>query len=81
MGLLLDFDTRRDLAIRQVEDAGVEFLNVYGRDSEILPITDQMLAGFIPIAGLFDADGNMIGRPISGGVPNHRAAIEAALSP
>jgi hypothetical protein len=79
MGILLDYGRNKSNAVRLVENAGVTFINVDGRHADISGFYTQIQTGFVPTAGLFGTDGNLMGRPISGGVRGYRAAIEAEL--
>ena len=79
LGLLIDFDNR-NLAINQLSNANADFLNVSDGISELRVIASAIHTGFVPTAGIFDLDGNLIGEPIRGGVPGYRRAILEVLN-
>ena len=80
MGILLDYSRARSNAVRLTENAGVSFINIDGGNRDIRPLYNQIHTGYVPTAGLYDLDGNLIGRPLRGGVAGYRAAIEAELN-
>jgi len=80
IGLLTDFDRATDTAIRQTNDAGVEFINVAANQLSSLDAAIRGTARVVPFAALIDGDGNIIGEPMRGaGAPRVRSAVEEAL--
>ena len=81
IGLLTDFDRATDTAIRQTNDAGVEFINVAA--NRLTDLTDSAIGGpapAVPFSILIDGNGNVIGETMRGAnIPRLRSALEEAL--
>ena len=79
LGLLIDFDTALDTAVRIVNDSGAAFIHVNQRHPDFQELHSLVSTGFVPSGALFSSDGR-IGEPLRGGVSGFRNAIEAALN-
>ncbi|MCL2199179.1 MAG: TlpA family protein disulfide reductase [Defluviitaleaceae bacterium] len=76
LGLMVDFDTD-GAAAGLVNDAGATFSHVSRTANGEL--ADVLNTGFVPSAGLFNADGTLVGGELIRGARHYRLFIEAAL--
>jgi len=65
-GLLLDYDTDRDAALRIKESSGANFLNVDANLPDFRELMRLVESGFVPTTILIDREGNVIGDQIIG---------------
>jgi len=81
IALLDDYNTGRSAAIRITESAGVTFLNVDARLSDLQPLYRLVQSGYVPTTVLIGRDGSVIGGQIIGSPRGgYDSYIDAALS-
>jgi len=81
IGLLDDYDTNREAAIRLVENSGIPFIMVDAEHREFRNLLRLLESGYVPTTVLIGKDGKVIGEQIVGSYGlDYVGFIEKALS-
>jgi len=66
IGLLDDYDTNKDAAIRLAEKAGIPFILIDAEHHELWKLLEMVQSGYVPTTILIGRDGKVIGEQIVG---------------
>jgi len=81
IGLLDDYDTNKEAAIRLVESAGIPFIMIDAEHNELRNLLKMVQSGYVPTTILIGRDGKIIGEQIVGSYGlDYVGFIEKALA-